>query len=251
MFKLNRVKFGRYGLKKVTSFIFFFIQLLNFHREKRANYGIEIFEYFYLPWNSEKDFNNIYNEIKNNTLNPKSRLYTIYSFANKYLTDGGSFIEVGTWKGGVPGLISKIPNCKGIDVYVCDTFKGVVNAGDNDSYFKNGEYNDTNKKFVEEIVDKKNCNLKIVEGVFPESFEKIDNFKDFSLAHIDVDTYISAKKSFNFIYKNLKKGGVIVLDDFGGWFTDGVTKFGNELIRSKDYFAVPNHLGQLIIYKYK
>ena len=42
---------------------------------------------------------------------------------------------------------------------------------------------------------------------------------------------------------------MIILDDYGGWFTDGVTKFGNELKLNKDLVVIPNHLGQLIIYK--
>ena len=45
------------------------------------------------------------------------------------------------------------------------------------------------------------------------------------------------------------KGALIVLDDYGGWFTDGVTKFGNEIMNSESFFAVPNHLGQLLIFK--
>ena len=55
-----------------------------------------------------------------------------------------------------------------------------------------------------------------------------------SFAHIDVDTYLSAKESLEFISINAIEGALIILDDFGGWFTDGVTKFGNELKFDKD-----------------
>ena len=85
----------------------------------------------------------------------------------------------------------------------------------------------------------------VVEGIFPESFKNFELKRPISFAHIDVDTYISAKNSFEFISRNAK-GCVIVLDDYGGWFTDGVTSFGNELIENSDYVAIPNHLGQLI-----
>ena len=73
--------------------------------------------------------------------------------------------------------------------------------------------------------------------------------KPISFAHIDVDTYISAKESLEFISTNAIQGALIILDDFGGWFTDGVTQFGNELKSDKRYFVVPNHIGQLLIYK--
>ena len=56
-------------------------------------------------------------------------------------------------------------------------------------------------------------------------------------------------KFLEFIYKNAAQGALIILDDFGGWFTDGVTKFGNELKSDKRFFVAPNHLGQLLIYK--
>ena len=55
--------------------------------------------------------------------------------------------------------------------------------------------------------------------------KNINLTKKISFAHIDVDTYISAKESFDFIMQNAVKGAVVVLDDYGGWFTDGVTKF--------------------------
>ena len=69
------------------------------------------------------------------------------------------------------------------------------------------------------------------------------------MAHIDVDTYLSAKESFEFLSKLLVKDGLIILDDYGGWFTDGVTKFGNELKEDKRFHVVPNHIGQLIIFR--
>ena len=70
-----------------------------------------------------------------------------------------------------------------------------------------------------------------------------------SFAHIDVDTYDSAKDSLDFILENCIQGAIIILDDYGGWFTDGVTKLGNELMENEDLYAIPNHIGQLVIFK--
>ena len=82
-----------------------------------------------------------------------------------------------------------------------------------------------------------------------KSMEKINLVKPISFAHIDVDTYNSAKESLEYLSAHAIKGALIILDDFGGWFTDGGTKFGNELKSDKQYFVAPNHLGQLLIYK--
>ena len=115
--------------------------------------------------------------------------------------------------------------------------------------FKDREYNDTSSDDIFEISKIVNRKIHVVEGIFPESFHNINIKKNISMAHIDVDTYISAKNSFEFISEKLLPGGLIILDDYGGWFTDGVTKFGEELKNNNSYISVPNHLGQLLIFK--
>ena len=132
---------------------------------------------------------------------------------------------------------------------MCDTFSGVKNSSDKDSFFKNNEYDDATIKDVKKIEEISGQKFNILEGIFPDSISEISIKRPISFAHIDVDTYISAKESLEYLSAHAIKGALIVLDDFGGWFTDGVTKFGNELKSDKQYFVVPNHLGQLLIYK--
>ena len=45
---------------------------------------------------------------------------------------------MGTWKGGVCGLISLANEDKDIDIYACDTFSGVKNASNKDTFLKMG-----------------------------------------------------------------------------------------------------------------
>ena len=59
---------------------------------------LNIFTY---PGKRIKEFINYYRQIENYTLNPKSRLFTIYDFSKKYLKHETTFIEVGCWKGGI------------------------------------------------------------------------------------------------------------------------------------------------------
>jgi O-methyltransferase len=219
------------------------------YKENRKDYGIEIFEYFYLPWNTSEEFNLSYDLISNHTLNPKSRLYTLYDMSKRYLKPDTSFIEVGCWKGGATGLVILSNKNKNIDYYACDTFSGVVNTSDKDSFFKGKEYDDTNINNINEIEGIVGEKIQTVQGIFPNSMKEVKLDKPISFAHIDVDTYISAKESLEFISANTIQGALVILDDFGGWFTDGVTKLGNELKSDKRYFVAPNHLGQLLIYK--
>ena len=249
MFNFKKVKRARKILNYLTSILFKIFQINLRYKEKRKDYGVEIFEYFYLPWNNDKFFIDTHNKIKEYTINPKSRLYTIYEYSKTYLKKDSTFIEVGCWKGGVSGLVALTNKKKNIDIFSCDTFTGVKNATNQDSFFNNDEYNDASREDIKKVEEIANAKIEIIEGIFPESFKEIKLEKPLSMAHIDVDTYISAKESFQFLSNNLMKGGLIILDDYGGWFTDGITKFGNELKGDKNFFVVPNHLGQLIIFK--
>ena len=78
-------------------------------------------------------FNEIYSLISDYTLNPTSRLYTIYDLSKKYLLPNSTFIEVGCWKGGVTGLVALANKNKSIDYFACDTFTGVTKTSDKDT----------------------------------------------------------------------------------------------------------------------
>ena len=248
MFNLKKVKKARKRLEILTNVLFKLFQINLRYKEKRTDYGIEIFEYFYLPWKTDKEFNRAYSIVSEYTLNPKSRLYTLYEFSKNYLQDDTSFIEVGCWKGGASGLGSITNSHKNVDYFLCDTFTGVANSSSKDTFFKDNEYSDAGVENITELEKISGCTFNIVEGIFPNSFKDINIEKPISFAHIDVDTYVSAKESFEFISTNSIPGALIVLDDFGGWFTDGVTSYGKELMVNKNFFVVPNHLGQLLIF---
>ncbi len=249
MFNLKKVKKARKRLEVITNILFKLFQISLRYKETRKDYGIEIFEYFYLPWRLDPKFNKYYSIISNFTLNPKSRLYTLYDFSKQHLLSDTSFIEVGCWNGGASALIALSNQEKNVDYILCDTFTGVAKASDKDTFFKGQEYGDAEIKNIKELEKKTNQNFNVIEGIFPDSMDESFLEKPISFAHIDVDTYDSAKESLEYISKNSTKNAVIILDDFGGWFTDGVTRLGNELKLNKQYFVVPNHLGQLIIYK--
>ena len=85
MFKLNKVIKARKRLNFITTILFKLFQINLRYKENRKDYGIEIFEYFYLPWKSDVNFNKNYELIKDYTLNPKSRLFTLHDLSIRYL----------------------------------------------------------------------------------------------------------------------------------------------------------------------
>ena len=248
MFNFRKVQKARNRLRIITGILFKFFQISLMYREKEKNMGLKSSSTFTFHGGLIVNLITSYNKIKDYTLNPKSRLYILHELSKYYLKENTTFIEVGTWRGGVCGLISLVNEDKNFDLYACDSFDGVKKSSEHDSFFKDGEYSDTGISDIRKVEELLIHKINVVEGTFPESMvNEIQN--PISFAHIDVDTYFSAKESFEYISKRLIKGGVVVLDDYGGWFTDGVTRYGNELKNNTNYFVVPNHIGQLIIFK--
>jgi O-methyltransferase len=79
---------------------------------------------------------------------------------------------------------------------LCDTFEGVVKAGSHDTRYKGGEYADTSKEIVEDLIQTLGIKtVRILKGIFPdETGHLIGAEAKFKLCHIDVDVYQSAIK---------------------------------------------------------
>ena len=61
---------------------------------------------------------------------------------------------------------------------------------------------------------------------------------------------LSAKRSIMYLKKYLSNNSAILLDDYGGWFTDGITLLGSELLEEENTIFVPLNTGQgLILFK--
>jgi len=151
------------------------------------------------------------------TINEARGLYRLVSQIDKK----GTFLEIGTYKGGSAAIICKAR--KGKNMFYCfDTFKGLDNVGKFDYKFDNGMYKGDKERVEIELNDYKNT--KVIEGYFPSKEHKV---KDIIFAHIDVDTYESTKEVLKGVLPDMKKEGVILIHDYGN--TYGVRKAVKEL----------------------
>lgn len=208
----------------------------------------------YSPWNIDKEFQEVYNKIRNHTLVDILRCYEIWKLVEQVSKlNQGACIEVGTWKGGTGGLIAKGAEFFGISdsVYLCDTFTGVVKAGDEDSIYTGGEHSDTSREIVEDLLnnDLQVGNVKILQGIFPEETAHHVADEKFRLCHIDVDVYQSSKEAVDWIWERLIPTGIIVFDDYGYHECDGITKHVEEQMKMDDRLVFYNLNGHAIIVK--
>jgi O-methyltransferase len=208
--------------------------------------------YAYAPWLSDGEFNAVYNKIKNHTLLGKQKSYVLWELVKRTNLLQGSMLEVGVWRGGSGALIGKqaehSAHCTA--VYLCDTFTGVVKTGEKDSYYKDGAHADTAMEVVEELLKELEIkNVAVLQGIFPEKTGSMIQDAAFRFCHIDVDVYQSTKDIFEWVWPKMVVGGILVLDDYGWYLCEGVTKFVNEETLKGDRVVVNNWIGQAIIVK--
>lgn len=123
----------------------------------------------------------------------------------------GDTAEVGVAHGGTSRLIAKANG--GRVHWACDTFQGLVDAGEHDT-LTNGQFSNPREKVEAALAG---CgNVCLVPGYFPGSAPAAMRSARFRLVHVDVDTYQSIRNCFAFFATRMAPGGVLVLDDVIG-----------------------------------
>lgn len=134
----------------------------------------------------------------------------------------GGLIEVGCGRGGSGLVICKARTHAGIEeeVTLVDSFRGIINSSEID-FHKDGEMNDATAMDVGRFIETNGERARVLERDFPVGAEKERTYR---FAHIDVDTYISAAHSFDFLLPRMVSGGIIVMDDYGVESCPGITQ---------------------------
>lgn len=239
-------------VKKITALMGYNLVITQKYEGKDGTYESILPNATYAPWLSDHSFNETYKTIENYTLVDKYRCYELWQLVAETTKLRGTLIEIGSWRGGSGALIAKKAKLVGIKdvIYLCDTFKGIVKAGVNDSSHKDSELSDTSEKIVEEIIHKlKIDNIKLLTGIFPDETSHFITEKEFRFCHIDVDVYQSARDSVEWLWPKLVIGGLIIFDDYGDERCNGITKFVNEERKKSDRLVFYNLNGHAIMIK--
>ena len=157
------------------------------------------------------------------------------------------FAEIGVYRGNTSRIIHLLDPEK--TLYLFDTFEGFI---EEEQFHKKKHFIYKNLNVVKENVSKfKLKNTKIIKCRFPNGLNSKIKKRRIKICHLDVNTYKSTHKSFEFIKNRIVKGGVIVFDDYGIYGADSIKKFVNKISNKykKNFTFIYNFMGQCILIK--
>ncbi|GAB6187889.1 TylF/MycF/NovP-related O-methyltransferase [Thermopirellula anaerolimosa] len=206
----------------------------------------------YAPWRRDEAFLQIYRKVRDRTLVDVYRLWELWTLVEQAAKVGGALLEVGVWRGGSGALIAHRAEQCGFDspVFLCDTFRGVVKAADQDADYRGGEHADTSLEQVRRFLDDLGLTRTVLlQGVFPD--ETGDRVADrrFALCHIDVDTYQSAADIVEWVWPRLNVGGMVVYDDYGFAVCSGIARHVEEQRSRPGCLVLHNLNGHAVLIK--
>jgi O-methyltransferase len=194
----------------------------------------------YSPWLFDPEFLAAYERIRRNTLVDQYRCYELWQLARQSASVEGAILEVGVWRGGTGCLLALAAPSK--TVYLCDTFAGVVNAGEQDTRYRGGEHADTSEDVARKLLTAAQVtNVQILKGIFPiETAASVTG--PISLLHVDVGVYQSAKNTVEWALPRLLPGATVIFDDYGFFGCEGVTRYVHELRDQLKWFVFLHNL---------
>ncbi len=192
-----------------------------------------------VPFDVEEDFLEIHKRAQPNSMVSPERLYATYQ-AIKYAEANnieGDVVECGVWKGGNSMVMAMtLINCNSEhrDIYLYDTFEGMVEPGEKDIDFKGQHSGGVWKKHqssdvnewcyspLEEVQqnmastgypdDKVHFIKGKVEDTIPGNIpDKI------AVLRLDTDWYESTVHELEHLFPRLADRGVLLIDDYGHW----------------------------------
>lgn len=205
----------------------------------------------YAPWQIDSEFLSVNDVIDDFTMLDIYRQYLLWQTVAEVSDVSGVILEIGTWKGGSGCLIAERASLLGIDcnVYLCDTFDGVVKQSEMDPQYEGGEYSNASPEHIYDLSESLDISPTILEGVFPDETAEQIQEESIRMCHIDVDVYKGAKDVYDWVWPRLSKGGVIVLDDYGFSNEEGIERFVREHFDEPGKFVLYNLTGQAIMVK--
>lgn len=153
----------------------------------------------------------------------------------------GNLAELGVYKGLTARLIHHYLPERTLHLF--DTFSGfdkkdlVIELSKTGVERNGAQFSDSSLDEVVLNIEKRNDNVNIYKGHFPESIPVELHAQRFAFVHIDVDLYEPTLTGLNFFYNKLSEGGCLLVHDYNAWI--GVRKAVDEFCQKNQCIALP------------
>jgi hypothetical protein len=199
---------------------------------KYRSFYKKLLEYIYYYLASLR-YRGIYKKFKNYTMIPRFMYCANLDLCKNFSAIPGSVVECGTWKG---GMIGGIAYMLGPDrnYMLFDSFEGLPDAKEIDGesalrwqsdktspgYYDNCTASEQSAHEAMKIAGA--TNVSIIKGWFNNTLRKTHFQDEIAILRMDADWYDSTLEIFNVLFPKVKKGGIIIIDDYYTW--DGCSK---------------------------
>jgi O-methyltransferase len=186
----------------------------------------------YAPWAIDEEFLAVWEAAEPNTLVDIYRSHELYELVREVADLPGDILEVGVWRGGTGAVLAAAARRykPAAQVWLCDTFTGVVKAGEHDPTYRGGEHADTSSEIVYSLLkDLALTNVTVLTGIFPNQTAIALGDVPIALCHVDVDVYQSAADTVAWAVPRMRTGSILVFDDYGFSSCKGITRLVEEL----------------------
>lgn len=173
------------------------------------------------------------------------RKYTLNELLKLTLHIDGDAAECGVYKGASSYLICRAIKPYGKCNHLFDSFEGLSAPTDRDGTYWTAGGLRADESYVRENL-KGFGNFRLYQGWIPNRFPEVAD-RWFSFVHIDVDLYEPTRNSIAFFYERLRKGGVMLFDDYGFSTCPGAKAATDEFFIGKQEKIVMLSSGQAFI----
>ncbi len=188
----------------------------------------------------DRKFLEIYKICQNYTMTSVERMYALHKAVEYVIRNNlkGDFVECGVWRGGSAMLMALSLQELGDlnrQLYLYDTYEGMVEPTQKDINYKGGSAQELLKKqdkassrsvwcyasLSEVKMNLKStgypiAKIKFIKGRVEETIPQMIP-SQIAILRLDTDWYESTRHELKHLYPLLVKGGILIIDDYGHW----------------------------------
>ncbi len=200
-------------------------------------------------WKEDKEFLELYKEVKGRTSLSSIKLYTLYQLVKDVISLEGDIAELGVYRGGSAKALAKVIEKYNPDknLLLFDTFEGFPEPDTKQDLFKKGDLSDTSYEEVKDYLNNYKF-VSIYKGLFSDTLPTVVE-KSYSFVHIDGDLYSSVQECCEYFYPKMVPGGIILFDDYGFLCAPGAKNAVDEYFLNKVESPIWIPTGQAIVIK--